>query len=245
MDDRPDALTVARRIQGARHPDAAVVLLAGSVVRGEATATSDLDVVVIYERVDHAWRESFVCDGWPVEAFVHDPETLRHFFVEVDGRAGTPSLASMVLDGVEASPPHPLTATVKALARAVLDGGPPAWSEAETRMRRYVVTDLVDDLRAPRSHAERVAAGARLYELLADTILRSRGRWSARGKSIPRVLARLDAALAERFVAGFDALFAGDQTAVLALAEEVLAPLGGFHFAGHRLDAPPGWRTPA
>jgi hypothetical protein len=244
--ERREARVQARLIYETQYPDAAAVLLAGSVVRGEATAHSDLDLVVLYERVPHAWRESFVCDGWPVEAFVHDVETLRYFFVEVDGRAGTPSLAAMVLEGVDvtaADPPGVVTAAAKQLAAAIIAAGPAAWDERELRQRRYVLTDLVDDLRAPRSHAERVAAGARLYELLADCILRAAGRWSARGKSIPRVLAQYDATLAARFVAAFDALFAGgDAAAVVALVDDVLRPLGGFLFEGHRLDAPATWR---
>jgi len=245
--ERREARAQARLIHETRYPDAAAVLLAGSVVRGEATPHSDLDLVVLYERVPHAWRESFVSDGRPVEAFVHDVETLRYFFVEVDGRAGTPSLAAMVAEGIDVTAAGDrsgaLTATAQQLAAEIIAAGPARWDERELRQRRYMLTDLVDDLRAPRSHAERVAAGARLYELLADCILRAAGRWSARGKSIPRVLGQHDAALAARFVAAFDALFAGDAGAVVTLVEDVLRPLGGFLFEGHRLDAPATWRA--
>ena len=45
-------------------------------MRGQATETSDLDLVVVYERLEAAYRESFVHGGWPIEVFVHDPETL-------------------------------------------------------------------------------------------------------------------------------------------------------------------------
>jgi hypothetical protein len=244
--ERREARAQARLVYEKRYPEAAAVLLAGSVVRGEATEHSDLDLVVLYERVPHAWRESFVSDGWPVEAFVHDAETLRYFFVEIDGRAGMPSLAAMVLEGVDvvaADQPSAITAAAKQLASEIVAAGPAAWSERELQQRRYVLTDLVDDLRAPRSQAERVAAGARLYELLADCILRAAKRWSARGKSIPRVLAQYDAALAARFVAAFDALFgAGDSAAVVTLVDDVLRPHGGFLFDGYRLEAPTAWR---
>jgi hypothetical protein len=247
--ERREARAQARLIYEARFSDAAAVLLAGSAARGEATAYSDLDLVVLYEHVPHAWRESFVSDGWPVEAFVHDVETLRYFFVEVDGRAGTPSLATMVLEGVEVSAgaqSSAVAAAAKQLAGDILTAGPGALSEHELRQRRYVLTDLVDDLRAPRSCAERVAAAARLYELLADCILRAAGRWSARGKSVPRVLAQHDAALAGRFVAAFEVLFReGDAAGVLALVEDVLRPLGGWLFAGYRGDAPAAWRKSA
>src|SRR5690349_17930039 len=99
--ERREARAQARLIYETRYPDAAAVLLAGSVVRGQATAHSDLDLVVLYERVAHAWRESFLSEGWPVEAFVHDLETLRYFFEKVDGTTAPPSLAYMVLEGVD------------------------------------------------------------------------------------------------------------------------------------------------
>ena len=75
---------VVGRIRQQRYAGADVILLAGSVVRGQGTATSDLDLVVLFERLPQAYRESLHADGWPVEAFVHDPDTLRYFFLEHD-----------------------------------------------------------------------------------------------------------------------------------------------------------------
>src|SRR5918993_4369786 len=98
--ERISPVEAARRVFAERYAEARVLFLAGSVIRGEATATSDLDVVVVYERLAHAWRESFSCGGWPVEAFVHDPETWEHF-VEIDRRRGVPALLRMVIEGVE------------------------------------------------------------------------------------------------------------------------------------------------
>lgn len=40
------------------------IFLAGSVMRGEGTDTSDLDLVVVYERIDAAFRVSFIYAGW-------------------------------------------------------------------------------------------------------------------------------------------------------------------------------------
>ena len=90
----------ARRILRERYGGAVVLFLAGSVVRGEGTPGSDLDLVVLYERLPNAYRESLVYEGWPVEAFVHDPETLRRFF-QTDSREGIPSILYMVVEGVE------------------------------------------------------------------------------------------------------------------------------------------------
>jgi hypothetical protein len=96
---RPDPISAATEIVARRYEGAAVTFLAGSVMRGEGTDTSDLDLVVVYERIDAAFRESYTHAGWPVEAFVHDPETLRYFFLRTDYPSGVPSLAHMVSTG--------------------------------------------------------------------------------------------------------------------------------------------------
>ena len=93
--------------------------------------------------------------------------------------------------------------------------------------------------------AELTAIGACLYEKLADYHLRRLGRWSGKGKGIPRALAALDAGLAERYAGAFARLFAhADAAPVIALAEALLEPAGGPLFDGYRADAPAAWRTP-
>lgn len=88
-------------------------------MRGEATAESDLDIVVVYERLPNAYRESFVYGGWPVEAFVHDAETLAEFF-ESDRRRGVPALMSMVWEGLEVPEACEFSARLKRRARAMV-----------------------------------------------------------------------------------------------------------------------------
>ena len=97
---------VAHAIRSARYPDASAIFAAGSIVRGEGTATSDLDLVVVYASLPSAYRESFRFGGVPVEAFVHDPETLEYFFVDVDRASGVPALPQMVVEGIEIPAPN-------------------------------------------------------------------------------------------------------------------------------------------
>jgi predicted nucleotidyltransferase len=66
---------VTQEIFDLRYRDASVIFLAGSIVRGESTPFSDLDLVVIFDKLPAAYRESFYFQGFPIEAFVHDPET--------------------------------------------------------------------------------------------------------------------------------------------------------------------------
>jgi predicted nucleotidyltransferase len=236
---------VANAIHADRYPDASVVLAAGSLVRGEGTAYSDLDLVVVYAKVARAYRESFRFDGYPVEAFVHDSETLEYFFFEVDRPSGVPVLPQMVVEGVEVPAPNDVSRAAKQQAASLIAAGPPALdAEGEQRMR-YFVSDLIDDLRAPRSQDELIGTGSQLYEQLADYHLRRQGLWSAKGKAIPRVLRQADPELCLKYSQSFNNLFKlGDATGVIELAEELLEAAGGPLFEGYRSDAPPTWRKP-
>lgn len=242
---RIDPVEAARRIRRERYAGARVLFLAGSVMRGEGTPASDLDLVVVYERVPHAYREAFVYEGWPVEAFVHDPETLNYFFQESDRREGVPSLARMVLEGREIPEPGDFSARMKGMAAALIEAGPLRWGEEDVRRARYRLTDAVDDIRHPRAPEELVATGAQLYGLAADFYLRSRNLWAASRKSIPPRLREVDADFAARFCRAFDGLFAGKRPEpVVALVEEMLGPFGGFLFDGYRDDAHADKRLP-
>ena len=92
-----DIIDVARTLRSKRYPDASAVFAAGSLVRGEGTAHSDLDLVVVYPAFSSAYRESFRFQGYLAESFVHDPGTLGYFFSEVDRPSGIPVLPQMYL----------------------------------------------------------------------------------------------------------------------------------------------------
>jgi len=236
---------ITREIFEQRYADASVIFLAGSIIRGEGTPFSDLDLVVIFDKLPAAYRESFLFQGFPVEAFVHDPETLNYFLYEIDRPSGIPSLAHMILEGVEIPGPNELSRSLKQLAQSVMELLPPELSDEDVRKLRYEITNLVDDIRQPRSQEELTATGAELYEAVANYYLRTNNLWSAKGKSNPRVLRQANADLCFRYTAAFDELFArGHPEKVIALADEILGPHGGFLFDGHRLDAPASFRKP-
>ncbi len=214
-----------------------MLFLGGSVMRGEATPASDLDLEDVYERLPNAYREAFVHGGWPVEAFVHDAVTLEEFF-ERDRRRGLPALMSMVWEGVEVPGASEFSGGLKRRARELLEAGPPPWDEEELALRRYRLTDWVDDMRFPRSAEELVATGAWLYQDAAEFYFRTRGMWSAHSKTIPRRLRATDADFAEKFLRAFDALFTEKRPEpAAALVEELLEPFGGLLFEGFRKEA--------
>lgn len=239
---RPTPYEVARDLYGNRYHGAEVLFVAGSIRRNEATATSDIDLVVVFPKLEHAYRESFMHQGWPVEAFVHDPESLNYFFWEIDAKDGTPSLACMVVEGQPLPEANPLVNKLKSLADQVLQMGPAKYSDDQLKNARYGINDLLDDLRCPRNHFEAKAIGAKLHEQLGDFWFRAQGKWSASDKHIPRRMQKLDPAFAQTWVQAFDMAFGGDARALIRMTETVLDQFGGAIFDGYRRDAPREWK---
>jgi hypothetical protein len=239
------ALDLARRYGADRFPHAAI-LLAGSVARGTATPASDLDLVLLFDRLGQAWRETVMLSGLTVELFAHDAETLAWFF-EQDRAQGIAALASMVGEGIPvtapAAGPGPPITRAKAMAAAVLAAGPPILTPDEIDDRRYRITDLAQDLSGGGTPGEIFATAAALYQALGDLVLRAAGAWSGSGKALAQRLERHDPALALRLEHAFGALFRRFQAAqILGLVEELLAPLGGPLAQGYYRPAPPEWR---
>ncbi|HEY8945618.1 MAG TPA: nucleotidyltransferase domain-containing protein [Polyangiaceae bacterium] len=242
--DRPSPQEAATQLHAEKYPLARVLFCAGSVVRGEGCASSDLDVVVLFDRVDNAWRESFHFAGWPVEVFAHDPETLA-FFVEQDIQSGRPSLAQMLSEAVVVPRADAWSGAIQCWATRVLSTKPSAPSSESLREDRYWITDLVDDLRDNRSERELRAIACKLYPAVCNFVLKTRGEWLGSGKTLPRLLARAAPELAEELEAAFALFFrTADPASVLVVVERVLAPFGGTYFDGFRSDAPTSSRVP-
>jgi hypothetical protein len=240
-----DLIKITKQILDDRYPDADVIFLAGSLLRGEGTPYSDLDLVVIFEQLPHAWRESFNFQGYPVEAFVHDPETFNYFIHELGRPSGLSAMAYMVAESVEVPCPSEISRSVKRIAADLIAAGPPKLSNEDERKLRYTITNLIDDIRQPRSREELVASGAELYGALANYYFRANGLWSAVNKSIPRKLGKTDPELYSRFSESFEELFTGGQSdKVITLAEEILKQRGGFLFDGYKHEASPACRKP-
>lgn len=236
-------IKVTNEILRTKYPSAEFAFLAGSIVRGEATTFSDLDIVIVYKDLPNAFRESFYFQNLPVEAFVHTPETLNYFF-EADSKTFVPSLAIMVAEGIEVPAKNDLSEKLKHLANEYL-GNPPRISDEEIRNFCCWLTDLIDDIREPRSKAELTASGTTLYATLADFYLRTNGVWSAKSKSIPRSLQKLNPNFREQFCESFEELFVTVKSAkVIKLTEIILEKHGGFLFDGVRLDAPANFKKP-
>jgi hypothetical protein len=243
MTQKPTPEQTALRIYKEKFPDSKVMFLAGSVMRGEGTEFSDLDIVVVYEKIEAAFRDSFFIDNWPVEVFVHDPETLNYFFQKFDTQSGIPSLLSMVLEGKEIPGPSRFSTNLKEDAKTTLEDGPAKWTSKEIDRARYMITDICGDLRKPRSPDEMIGSLVQLYESLTTFYFRSQDKWSAKGKSIPKRWKSENLLLAQDFLEAFGYAFKqNDSSKIISFSEQILKPFGGWYFDGSKTIAPSDWR---
>lgn len=76
---RLEPLQAAAQFIFKHYPNCQGALLAGSVVRGEATHTSDLDLVIFDDSLISSFRESLIEFGWPIEVFAHNLTSYQAF----------------------------------------------------------------------------------------------------------------------------------------------------------------------
>jgi len=214
--------------------DCQAALLAGSVVRGEETATSDLDIVVFDEKIESAYRESLIEYGWPIEVFVHNATSYKTFFKE-DCERARPSLPRMVSEGINLVDSGVLS-SIKEEANELLKRGPEVWSVKTIEMKRYMITDALDDLIGTTNRAEELFIANTLADAIHEFYLRTNGQWIGASKWIVRALNQFDESFARTFVQAFDVFYkTGSKDEIITLADKMLKPYGGRLFEGFSL----------
>ncbi len=233
-DRRLSPLEAAHLFVKAHFPHCLAAILSGSVVRNEATETSDLDIVIFDQEIREAYRESIIEFGWPIEVFVHNISSYKAFF-ESDVKRGRPSLPRMVSEGLVLLD-NGLIPEIKKEARALLVKGPEEWSNETIELKRYFITDVLDDFIGSRNRSEGIFIAGTLAENLHEFYLRTKQKWTGSSKWIMRSLMEHNKEFAHQFAEAFEAFYQkNDKEPVIILADEILAPYGGRLFNGFSL----------
>lgn len=235
-----DPVDNARRIVGELFPEALWALLSGSILTRDRTSGSDLDIVVVLPDDDPRapCRDSRRVHGWPVEAFLHDKQTLAEHIARARPRR-QPDLIRMIATGVFIAGADNEAVQIQAGCAAILAAGPAPLTETERQSLRYRLTDLLDDLGHVTDPGERTVIAATAWITIADKALMLGSRWPGDGKWLLRELRDYDPDLADRWLAAH-----GNSTATLELLQEILGQAGGPLFAGHRAPGNRSTRPP-
>lgn len=232
MTPKLNPLEAAQRFISTHFPRCQAALLAGSVVRGEATETSDLDIIVFDDTLVSSYRESFIEDGWHIELFAHNLMSYHAFF-EQDCRRAIPSLPRMVTEGIVLKDTE-IVEEIKQEARALLDSGPEPWSDETIELKRYFLTDALEDLIGCNTRAEGLFIASTLATLVCEFILRTNRQWTGSSKWTYRALDRYDAQAARELVTALEAYYqTNEPDALIRYVDETLSPFGGRVFAGY------------
>jgi hypothetical protein len=224
-----DPLADARALVAEQFPGAVAAFLGGGVLSARRTATSDLDIVVLLAGPPAPYRESLRWRGWPAELFVHDRASLETFFA-ADAAQRKPALARMIADGAQLAGSGETGAQVRELARSLLAAGPPELTAAELDLRRYGLTDLLDDLAGSTDAGETAVICWTVWTQAAELALLLARSWLGGGKWLLRELRAADPALAAELVGAM-----GDPVRLTAAADKVLGRAGGRFWAGYRV----------
>jgi predicted nucleotidyltransferase len=225
---RRNYFDVAKEFAEKKFPGALAVIAAGSVVRGEDTALSDIDLLVVLpnEKFGKSYHGVSFFQGWPLDLFVHN-ENADAYFIEKEKAAGKATLCDIIVSGRVVAGDAKFVSRLRQKAQRILDRGPKKLASAEIIAARYQLTDAIEDLPRP-SMDEAYGALARLHQGLGDFYLRLNGAWGGGGKALAQILKKHDA----KFEAEYERVFAAaykndDYRALEKLVDKVLAPVGG------------------
>lgn len=240
---KPVLQTIEKLIRE-RYNNAKAVFWAGSVSRGEGSDFSDLDLVIVFESVTHAYREALIYDNWPIDAFIHDRDTLKYFFNRLEKDDGRPALITMILNGREVLGNIDFIKNIKKLAQDAFSAGPATWEKSQIDKQRFLITDILDDIKFSKNRVEQMVSAARILELLMHFYFRAQKKWAASGKAMVGYLKEDNPELAVAFEQSIENVFQrGDATLLESIVKQILRPHGGLLWDGFRLDAPKSWKN--
>lgn len=237
MADRTPPLDAARSFVGRNFPQSSVAILSGSAQAGNATTTSDLDIVVIIDALDSPYRETFrdELSRWTVEAFVHNYESVVTF-MDRDIARRQPSMVFMCATGDVIIDRDSKAASIRNIAQQKLEQGPPALTPEELDFRRYTLTNLVDDLVDISLGPDCFFVVSETAQAAVELFLVYHRQWTGHGKWTLRWLRRFDVARANQIESAINRwMDKEDKTEVLRFAEDTLNITGGRLLEGYRM----------
>ncbi|MBA3500017.1 MAG: nucleotidyltransferase domain-containing protein [Myxococcota bacterium] len=172
------------------------MVIAGSIVRGEAGPMSDLDVFIVHAEPWRLRDQRRFC-GVPAELFVNPPDRIRGYF-KSEHEEGRPGTAHMLTTGELLAGADEVALT---LVREAHDWmvRPLEVTDAMLTSKRYMIVDGLDDARDAMPH-DPAAAMLLLATCVRQTVgyaFWQRGLQQPRRKDLTRSLAAIDPAAAE------------------------------------------------
>jgi predicted nucleotidyltransferase len=210
------------------------IVAAGTIVRGNPSPSSDLDVYVLHHAPERQ-RIQRRFAGVPAEIFVNPPARVERY-LDAEAREGRPITAHMLSTGFAVYAGDECLAGLRRRGEEIIAWGPDPTVEDLVR-QRYGATTLFEDAAdvAASDPETAVALLTRAVEEAIRYAFWAAGVWQPRHKDVLRRLGEIDAeaahiARAYYRGAGVDARFARAR----ALLERLAIPTGFFEWESAR-----------
>ena len=233
-------LNVIHKLVKDRYKDAVTAFSSSSVSIEEGIPISDLDLVIIYNKLPNAYREAFEYDGLLIDSFIHDVGTLRYFVDQVEKPRFNIALASMIANSIEIPSITNFGNSIKTLAQEAIDSFVQV-TKNDLYSRQFKITDMLYHLKYAKNMHEKIAITFQLYKDLAEIYLLSHRQWIGSGKDLAQALEKFNPFIAKKFEQAFTKL--DDFESIEVLIKKILEPLGGLFWNGFRSDYPGRWRS--
>lgn len=227
--------TVLQLLNG-RYEHASAAVAYGSPVRGEDKENADIDLIVVGDIEPAPYKESIIFGGWPLDIHVHTPTTLWDVSAKRAKQERVSGLPHMFTVGEMLFDRDGSGGNLKARLTTLMVNGPAPLADGEITVFRHRITGGISDLSDPRPLGEVMFISAKLARDIADFTLARNRHWLTTGKAVYRNLRQVDPDLAERLAEAWS-LAGSSPDSLVALAAEVLEPVGGPLFEG----ATPGY----
>jgi predicted nucleotidyltransferase len=219
------AAEVALRFVDSAYTEATSVIMGGSASTGRRTASSDIDVLVIASATSFADGRSRAQlvhrEGERLDVFAYTEDAFRAWS-EKDFVSLRPVLPYLLTEGTPLRAGDDYERLCTWCTDRLAEG--PRLSDHDLALRRYAVTDLIDDLVDATDQLEAAATRADLFRALGELLLLSANQWLGSGKWLARRLRAWDEPSAQALLA-----FAQTPDPLVAgrIASKMLDSVGG------------------
>jgi predicted nucleotidyltransferase len=225
-ENRLPGMVAARAFVAEQFADCLAAIISGSVARGDARGTSDLDILIVTDAVADPYRETFQSRGWVIEAFIETRSSVAERLRRVN-KSRSPSFLRFCAEGLVLVKHKGLAQYLIDTAQATLQQGPAPLTSAETRRYRYIITEWLDDFADAESFEEALFMVYELTSKASELLLGLERCWIGERRWLYKALKQSANPLADQLILGLKDYYQNGQSKQLIETVEVILELAG------------------
>jgi len=228
-----EALHLAKKFVSKRFPDALCVFIGGSLLRGHGNAYSDVDIVIIKEKVKNSIHKSLIYQNLPIEYSLFDLQTLEQKFskdLKKNMRAGL-----HLMEKAHVISADPKTAKIlRQMIKKGLSRGPRRYSFKEIEKLRYKISDGLDDLRSLKGDPKLFGLAMQMYPAIEELFFAIHKTWRESGKYFFEAARAIDKKFPVKLISAYKQISENNNPQpLIAVIEKLLADAGGVIWEGY------------